>query len=327
MRLRLHPLLGEFAAQKANIVLKTSEREAVKKALFTFWREYGQRYPNYEGLSWLEAENVWKINQVLSDEATRQQTTSGMLSLSAHANELLRLGFYIGEHGEPQRGRAYIMESFAVCQAMKDTKGIGKCYLCLAFFDEDSGNYLDAITHYSQALQCFEQVRSPETRAMHEGLKQLLKYASKEINRSTPDRNQIHTNLRQLLSTEIGKARIIVPSALPSLGKDLHAHIRIEKGENARRSYNLSDDMPFRIGRALDADLFMEDLSVSRVHATIYPEVSISENKVFYCLIDNGSRGGTLLNGALINQHQPYRLHSGDTIHIGTTIFRFTQFF
>ncbi|GCF07795.1 FHA domain-containing protein [Dictyobacter arantiisoli] len=67
------------------------------------------------------------------------------------------------------------------------------------------------------------------------------------------------------------------------------------------------------IGRSRECDIFLEDLTVSRHHATLH-EVNHGE----YEIVDNHSATGTFVNGKPINH---CTLHEGDVLQIGNTTF------
>jgi len=69
------------------------------------------------------------------------------------------------------------------------------------------------------------------------------------------------------------------------------------------------------IGRSRDCDIFLEDLAVSRHHATIN---ELTQGK--YELVDNHSATGTFINGQQVTRAP---LHEGDTIQIGNNTFTF----
>ncbi len=69
------------------------------------------------------------------------------------------------------------------------------------------------------------------------------------------------------------------------------------------------------IGRSRDCNIFLEDLAVSRHHATLH-ELPGEE----YELTDNRSATGTFVNGQAIVRTL---LHEGDQIQIGATLFTF----
>src|SRR5229473_5802162 len=111
-----------------------------------------------------------------------------------------------------------------------------------------------------------------------------------------------------------------------SRGRELHvlrnsdpntsviAKLDISGFRGAMRSFELFPDMT--IGRSRECDIFLEDLAVSRLHATIrqLPDGG-------YEIEDNHSASGTFINGMRITR---YRLLEGDALQIGSSrlIFR-----
>ncbi len=74
------------------------------------------------------------------------------------------------------------------------------------------------------------------------------------------------------------------------------------------------------LGRALEADVRVNDSKVSRLHARIEAELDASENHINYFINDLDSTNGTFLNGHKIVREL---LHNGDKITIGEHILRF----
>jgi len=74
------------------------------------------------------------------------------------------------------------------------------------------------------------------------------------------------------------------------------------------------------MGRALEADVRVNDTQVSRLHARIITMPSESKVSMEYVLNDLDSRNGTFLNGRRIRRE---RLENGDKITVGETILRF----
>lgn len=74
------------------------------------------------------------------------------------------------------------------------------------------------------------------------------------------------------------------------------------------------------LGRALEADVRVNDSKISRRHARILAVPNEETGKTEYVLNDLNSRNGTLLNGHKINNEV---LHHGDKITIGENILRF----
>jgi pSer/pThr/pTyr-binding forkhead associated (FHA) protein len=84
-------------------------------------------------------------------------------------------------------------------------------------------------------------------------------------------------------------------------------------GRSGLRSFELLPDMT--IGRSRECDIFLEDLAVSRLHATLR-ELSNGS----YELIDNRSATGTFVNGRSVARQE---LREGDVIQIGSNSFTF----
>jgi diguanylate cyclase (GGDEF)-like protein len=74
------------------------------------------------------------------------------------------------------------------------------------------------------------------------------------------------------------------------------------------------------IGRAIEADVRLNDSRASRLHARITSELDPKTNATTYRITDLGSTNGTLVNGELINEAS---LNDGDKIVIGDHLFRF----
>ncbi|MDQ3042003.1 MAG: GGDEF domain-containing protein [Acidobacteriota bacterium] len=74
------------------------------------------------------------------------------------------------------------------------------------------------------------------------------------------------------------------------------------------------------LGRALEADVRINDTRVSRQHASINAVFNRENETTDYILTDLNSRSGTLLNGQKINRET---LQNGDKITVGKHILRF----
>lgn len=74
------------------------------------------------------------------------------------------------------------------------------------------------------------------------------------------------------------------------------------------------------LGRALEADVRVNDTKISRKHATVHTVHDPETRAPKYYLTDLGSRNGTYLNGVRIVREE---LHNGDKIGIGEHILRF----
>ena len=93
--------------------------------------------------------------------------------------------------------------------------------------------------------------------------------------------------------------------------------VRIEEGKEPGRVYEVRKET-LSIGRSRESDIFLEDLAVSRLHASI---INLGNNN--YALRDEGSANGTKVNGQVVNKYQPYPLQEGDKIQLGQTVLVF----
>ena len=66
-----------------------------------------------------------------------------------------------------------------------------------------------------------------------------------------------------------------------------------------------------RIGRSKDADLYIENTALSRLHAEVIVDAGT------FSLMDLGSLNGTFLNGFQIPAREPAMLRNEDVIRIG----------
>jgi len=74
------------------------------------------------------------------------------------------------------------------------------------------------------------------------------------------------------------------------------------------------------IGRALEADVRLNDFRASRLHARITTETDPNSTVTTYLIKDLGSTNGTLVNGEAVTEAV---LSDGDKIEIGEHLFRF----
>jgi diguanylate cyclase (GGDEF)-like protein len=74
------------------------------------------------------------------------------------------------------------------------------------------------------------------------------------------------------------------------------------------------------LGRALDADVRLNDAKASRLHAAITTEVNPDSGQTLFKIADLNSTNGTLVNGRVVSEAV---LSHGDKILIGDQLFRF----
>jgi hypothetical protein len=90
----------------------------------------------------------------------------------------------------------------------------------------------------------------------------------------------------------------------------------VRQGKEPGRSYDMRKDH-LTIGRSRESDIFLEDLAVSRLHATIY-----RDEMGGYLLRDENSANGTTVNGQRVTE---VALQEGDEIQLGQTILAFVR--
>jgi pSer/pThr/pTyr-binding forkhead associated (FHA) protein len=95
-------------------------------------------------------------------------------------------------------------------------------------------------------------------------------------------------------------------AAIAALPKN-SALLIAQRGPSIGSRFLLDDDTSVA-GRHPNADIFLDDVTVSRRH------VEFSRNGVSFSLRDMGSMNGTYLNGARVEQND---LKTGDEIQIG----------
>jgi pSer/pThr/pTyr-binding forkhead associated (FHA) protein len=95
--------------------------------------------------------------------------------------------------------------------------------------------------------------------------------------------------------------------------------VRVEEGKEPGRVYEIRKET-LSIGRSRDSDIFLEDLAVSRLHASI-----LNMGNGNYALKDEGSANGTKINGQLLNKYQTQPLQDGDRIQLGQTVLVFAR--
>jgi diguanylate cyclase (GGDEF)-like protein len=103
----------------------------------------------------------------------------------------------------------------------------------------------------------------------------------------------------------------IVDDALTN--RQISACLIVISGDNIGHPHNIKINQTM-IGRSINADIQVNDDSVSRDHAFI-----IKGNKG-YRITDNSSKNGCFVNDRKINEHP---LQDGDLLRIGKTIFKF----
>jgi len=136
-----------------------------------------------------------------------------------------------------------------------------------------------------------EQSPSELTSTIHLGLREVL----------NPSEKQLDEQLA-LLSPE---DRAVVSEIQSSKGEK--AMVLIARGANKGSRFLITAEGA-TIGRAASSSIFLDDVTVSRVHATI------SKHGNTFVLKDEGSLNGTYINNLSIMEHT---LVSGDEFQVG----------
>jgi len=108
-----------------------------------------------------------------------------------------------------------------------------------------------------------------------------------------------------------------VLSAITPLRADQNARLSITQGNDTGQTFEIRPGKTYTIGRAIDNDVVLTDIAVSRKHFDLRHEDGA------WVIVDHGSGNGTVVNGNV--EDNPFMLANGDTIEIGNTVFRFEQ--
>lgn len=104
--------------------------------------------------------------------------------------------------------------------------------------------------------------------------------------------------------------------ALPEISCDLSRPtptLTIVKGPSAGLTFELESAKPTTLGRDIGCSIFLNNMTVSRVHAHIAYEAASGA----WRLTDSDSLNGTWVNGEIVND---VILRDGDVIQVGTFV-------
>jgi hypothetical protein len=104
-------------------------------------------------------------------------------------------------------------------------------------------------------------------------------------------------------------------AALALLPPPSAARLVITQGNDAGRQLDVRPGKTYTVGRGIDNDLVLTDITASRKHFEIRHENGA------WILADRASGNGTLINSRI--EDAPFMLATGDTIEVGHTAFRF----
>ncbi len=108
---------------------------------------------------------------------------------------------------------------------------------------------------------------------------------------------------------------LVPPLPKPAAPKLPGARLAVIGGNDTGRDFVLDPARPLTVGRAIDNDVVLTDIAVSRKH------LDLAFDGEYWVLRDRGSGNGTLVNERI--EDGSCRLHHGDRVEIGNTVFRF----
>lgn len=117
-------------------------------------------------------------------------------------------------------------------------------------------------------------------------------------------------------AAEVGEAADKTVVMRKDTGTARSPSVVVRQGKEPGRTYDMRKDH-ISIGRSRESDIFLEDLAVSRLHATIY-----RDEMGGYSLRDENSANGTSVNGQRVTE---CALQEGDEIQLGQTILAFVR--
>ena len=129
---------------------------------------------------------------------------------------------------------------------------------------------------------------------------------------TTVEQGEIADRLRALVGDP---RRGVTSTTATGTGVDEVARLVITQGNDAGQRLDVRPGKTYTVGRALDNDLVLTDIAVSRKH------FDVRLDRGAWVLADRGSGNGTLINNRI--EDAPFRLANGDVIEIGNTTFQF----
>ena len=96
-------------------------------------------------------------------------------------------------------------------------------------------------------------------------------------------------------------------------------YVQVKEGKEPGKIYEIRKES-LSIGRSRESDIFLEDLAVSRLHASI-----VNMGNGTYSLKDEGSANGTKVNDQLVDKFKTHPLQEGDQIQLGQTVLVFAR--
>jgi len=107
----------------------------------------------------------------------------------------------------------------------------------------------------------------------------------------------------------------VKPAAKAAAPKTSGARLVVMAGNDTGREFELDLHRTLSVGRAVDNDIVLTDIAVSRRH------LDLSHDGQYWVLRDRGSGNGTMVNDRV--EDGSCRLYHADRIELGNTVFRF----
>jgi pSer/pThr/pTyr-binding forkhead associated (FHA) protein/outer membrane biosynthesis protein TonB len=130
---------------------------------------------------------------------------------------------------------------------------------------------------------------------------------------TTVEQGEVADKLRAFVNRPVTSLTSLGTSTGTSV--DDVARLVITQGNDAGQTLDVRPGKAYTIGRAIDNDLVLTDITVSRKHFDVRADHGA------WVLADRGSGNGTLINNRI--EDAPFLLANGDVIEIGNTTFRF----
>jgi Tfp pilus assembly protein PilF len=148
-RLRLHPLLREYAEEKLR-ALPQAQRERLGDAMVAYWLAYARAHPGYEGMDALEAEAAGLMGALAwAQEQARHREVLGL----AHA-----LSVAWNVHGRWEEARSAYAWAGLAAQGLNDQHEQFYAAHELAVYDGRTGRVQESQVGYERALKLAEEM-------------------------------------------------------------------------------------------------------------------------------------------------------------------------
>jgi tetratricopeptide (TPR) repeat protein len=176
-RLRFHPLLREYAAQKRKALVEAHQGR-LGDAMVAYWLEYAQAHPGYEGMGVLEVEVAGLMGALAwAHEQARHQEVLGL------ARALSQIWLVRGWIDEARLARPWALEA---ASALGDRHEERWATHELAELDRQTGQMSEARVGFERALELARQMKDPvaeqaEVRELAELNRQMRRLAEARV--------------------------------------------------------------------------------------------------------------------------------------------------